>query len=43
MPSVRSALRAVLAATPDPSSDAMIGRVKGWTAATIDAWHARRR
>ena len=25
-----------------PGPDAMIGRVKGWTAATIDKWHARR-
>jgi predicted DNA-binding transcriptional regulator AlpA len=25
-----------------PNPDAMIGRVKGWSAATIDAWHARR-
>ena len=24
-----------------PSPDAMIGRVKGWSAATIDAWHAQ--
>jgi predicted DNA-binding transcriptional regulator AlpA len=23
-----------------PKPDAMIGRVKGWTAQTIDAWHA---
>ena len=25
-----------------PNPDAMIGRVKGWKAETIDAWHTRR-
>lgn len=25
-----------------PNPDAMIGRVKGWLAETIDAWQARR-
>ena len=25
-----------------PNPDAMIGRVKGWKAETIDAWHERR-
>jgi predicted DNA-binding transcriptional regulator AlpA len=25
-----------------PKPDAMIGRVKGWTVQTIDAWHASR-
>lgn len=26
-----------------PPPDAMIGRVKGWNAATIDAWHSAKR
>jgi predicted DNA-binding transcriptional regulator AlpA len=26
-----------------PNPDAMIGRVKGWTVRTIDAWHKGRR